>query len=30
MTIETCADLSGYFRALLLAAMRRQRVDASP
>lgn len=30
MTIETCADLGGYFRALLLAAMRRQRVSASP
>lgn len=30
MTIETCADLGGYFRSLLRAAMERQRVRASP
>ncbi len=30
MTIETCADLEGYFRTLLATAMRRQRVSALP
>jgi hypothetical protein len=30
MTIETCADLGGYFRSLLRAAMQRQHVNASP
>ncbi len=30
MTIETCADLAGYFRSLVAMAMRRQRVSASP
>ncbi len=30
MTIETCANLGDYFRSLLRAAMRRQRVSAAP
>lgn len=30
MTIETCADLAGYFRSLITMAMRRSRVTASP
>lgn len=30
MTIETCVDLGDYFRSLLLAAMRNQRVTAAP
>lgn len=30
MTIETCADLGDYFRSVLRAAMRRQRVSAAP